>query len=123
MSLDDLLDLRGTDWMRAALCAQTDPELWFPEMGGSSSAAKAVCARCPVLDDCREWALAQEDFHGICGGMSHRERIAERKRRGWWQVEPEHGTRTRYSKGCRCQPCAQANRDYLNAWAARRRAS
>lgn len=122
MSLDDLLDLRGTAWMRQALCAQTDPEVFFPEKGGNNRLAMAVCAACPVLDDCREWALTQEDFHGICGGMSYRDRQRERVRRGWWG-EPQHGSRSRYSKGCRCEPCVQANRDYDAAWRARRRAS
>ena len=35
--------------------------------------AKRVCARCPVLEPCREHALAAEDF-GVWGGLSAHER-------------------------------------------------
>src|SRR6516225_9704413 len=30
----------GTDWQDAGLCAQTDPEMFFPEKGGSTKDAK-----------------------------------------------------------------------------------
>ena len=36
----------------SALCAQVDPELFFPEKGQPSAPAKAVCARCPVTALC-----------------------------------------------------------------------
>ena len=32
-------------WQERALCAQTDPEAFFPEKGGSTREAKRVCAR------------------------------------------------------------------------------
>ena len=44
-------------WWFAALCAQTDPELFFPEKGGSTRAAKRVCTGCPVRAQCLEHAL------------------------------------------------------------------
>lgn len=31
----------------------------------------------------------------------------------------EHGTRARYTKGCRCRPCRDANNDYNREWRAR----
>lgn len=120
MSLADLLDLRDTAWMAGALCAQTDPEAFFPEKGGDNRRAKAVCSFCPVLADCREWAIPQEDLHGICGGMSVTERRRERQRRGLVPKGPQHGTRHCYSLGCRRPECIQANRDYDAAWRARR---
>ena len=61
-------------WQDQALCAQTDPEAFFPEKGGSSREAKRVCASCDVRSDCLEYALANDERFGIWGGMSERER-------------------------------------------------
>lgn len=57
------------------LCAQTDPEAFFPELGGSCLPAKAVCRRCEVRDDCLTWAMATREPHGVWGGLSERERM------------------------------------------------
>lgn len=46
-----------SDWRAEALCAQVDPELFFPEQGFPSHHARAVCARCPVAAECLDWAL------------------------------------------------------------------
>lgn len=62
------------EWFSDGLCAQTDPDLWFPEKGGSTRAAKAVCHTCPVESKCLEYALARGERFGIWGGMSERER-------------------------------------------------
>ncbi len=61
-------------WQGAALCAQTDPEAFFPEKGGSTRDAKRVCGRCEVRDACLEYALANDERFGIWGGLSERER-------------------------------------------------
>ena len=34
------------DWREYALCAQTDPEAFFPDRGDSGEQAKRVCADC-----------------------------------------------------------------------------
>ena len=47
-------------WQQHALCAQTDPEAFFPEKGGSTREAKAVCQACQVREDCLEYALAND---------------------------------------------------------------
>ncbi|MGY1690748.1 WhiB family transcriptional regulator [Geodermatophilus sp. SYSU D00697] len=57
-----------------ALCAETDPEAFFPEKGGSTREAKRVCAGCPVRSQCLEFALANDERFGIWGGLSERER-------------------------------------------------
>ena len=64
----------------AALCAQTDPEVFFPEKGGSSRAAKRVCAACPIRRRSRDVALANPALEGIWGGTTTRERRALRAR-------------------------------------------
>ncbi|QIK82849.1 WhiB family transcriptional regulator [Sanguibacter sp. HDW7] len=61
-------------WQDRALCAQTDPEAFFPEKGGSTREAKRVCTGCEVRAECLEYALANDERFGIWGGLSERER-------------------------------------------------
>jgi len=61
-------------WQDAALCAQTDPEAFFPEKGGSTREAKKVCRSCEVRAECLEYALENDERFGIWGGLSERER-------------------------------------------------
>ncbi|MEE2521633.1 WhiB family transcriptional regulator [Pseudarthrobacter sp. J75] len=67
-------------WQTDALCAQTDPEAFFPEKGGSTRDAKKVCGSCNVRSQCLEYALANDERFGIWGGLSERERRRLRKR-------------------------------------------
>ncbi|MPZ67854.1 MAG: WhiB family transcriptional regulator [Pseudonocardiaceae bacterium] len=66
-----------------AVCAEVDPELWFPEKGGSTRDPKRLCRSCPLMAACLEWALdhPSESRHGVWGGMSEGERYALRRRR------------------------------------------
>ena len=61
-------------WQDQALCAQTDPEAFFPDKGGSTREAKRVCRSCEVRAECLEYALEHDERFGIWGGMSERER-------------------------------------------------
>ena len=61
-------------WQERALCAQTDPEAFFPEKGGSTREAKRICLGCEVKDRCLDYALAHDERFGIWGGLSERER-------------------------------------------------
>ncbi|HEV7564821.1 MAG: WhiB family transcriptional regulator, redox-sensing transcriptional regulator [Microbacteriaceae bacterium] len=67
-------------WQSDSLCAQTDPEAFFPEKGGSTRDAKKICATCEVKSQCLEYALANDERFGIWGGLSERERRKLRKR-------------------------------------------
>jgi WhiB family transcriptional regulator, redox-sensing transcriptional regulator len=58
------------------LCAQTDPEVFFPEKGGATREAKKVCSECGVQPECLEWALSTGQRFGVWGGHSERERRA-----------------------------------------------
>jgi len=71
LPLDDAEELA---WHERALCAQTDPEAFFPEKGGSTREAKRVCQSCEVRTECLEYALANDERFGIWGGLSERER-------------------------------------------------
>lgn len=61
-------------WQDRALCAQTDPEAFFPEKGGSTREAKKVCTGCEVRAECLQYALENDERFGIWGGLSERER-------------------------------------------------
>ena len=75
-----LEDDEALAWQERALCAQTDPEAFFPEKGGSTREAKKVCTRCEVRAECLEYALAHDERFGIWGGLSERERRKLKKR-------------------------------------------
>ncbi len=67
-------------WQEMALCAQTDPEAFFPEKGGSTREAKRVCTGCEVRSECLEYALEHDERFGIWGGLSERERRKLKRR-------------------------------------------
>ncbi len=75
-NLDDALA-----WQSDALCAQTDPEAFFPEKGGSTRDAKKICTTCEVKGQCLEYALQNDERFGIWGGLSERERRRLRRSR------------------------------------------
>jgi WhiB family transcriptional regulator, redox-sensing transcriptional regulator len=64
----------GDGWQDRALCAQTDPDSFFPEKGGSTREAKRVCRSCEVRAECLDYALEHDERFGIWGGLSERER-------------------------------------------------
>jgi WhiB family redox-sensing transcriptional regulator len=67
-------------WQSDSLCAQTDPEAFFPEKGGSTRDAKRICTSCEVRTQCLEYALENDERFGIWGGLSERERRKLKKR-------------------------------------------
>ena len=69
--VDDTVKLA---WQTDALCAQTDPEAFFPEKGGSTKNAKEICNTCDAQENCLDYALENDERFGIWGGLSERER-------------------------------------------------
>jgi WhiB family redox-sensing transcriptional regulator len=69
------------EWLRSAACVDEDPELFFP-VGTAGpalrdvTAAKRICARCPVTDDCLSFALGSGRASGVWGGTCEEERDA-----------------------------------------------
>ena len=61
-------------WQERARCRDYDPEVFFPEKGGSSREAKRICSECPVRIECLNYALRRDERYGVWGGMSERER-------------------------------------------------
>lgn len=76
------------DFYAKALCAQTDPELFFPEQGQSPKQAKQVCMCCDVRPECAEHAItAPANPRGVWGATTHHERQQIRRLRG---ITDEH---------------------------------
>jgi WhiB family redox-sensing transcriptional regulator len=80
--LDALDEVDHPDWQDRALCAETDPEAFFPEKGGSTREAKRICTGCEVRAECLEYALEHDERFGIWGGLSERERRKLKRRAG-----------------------------------------
>ena len=76
---------KDMDWRHRAVCRDEDPELFFP-IGNTGPAllqieqAKAVCRRCPVIQECLTWALESGQDAGVWGGLSEDERRALKRR-------------------------------------------
>lgn len=79
-------------WRVEARCVESDPALFFPEVGEMKSTviraqtelAKQVCGRCLVRSECLEDALARPisyDEWGIRGGLTADERRSLRAHR------------------------------------------
>lgn len=64
------------DWKAQGACLGADADLWFPGRGKNQDAkeAKAVCLKCPVRQECLDYAIANVEKHGVWGGKSERER-------------------------------------------------
>lgn len=78
------------DFVRDGICAQTDPDIFFPEKGGSPAPAKLVCMRCPVRMACAEHAItADTNPLGILGATTYLERRRIRQERGIRNQHPE----------------------------------
>lgn len=71
-------------WIADALCTQTDPELFFPHGKGSvtkfmANRAREVCYRCPVIAECRQYAIERPSLQGVWGGTTDEQRRELRK--------------------------------------------
>jgi hypothetical protein len=108
------------EWADRAACkGKTD--LFFSHRGDQSSVRKAkkICNICEVKPECLEHALHNFERYGIRAGLGPRALSKERMRRGIAQRQNqpfEHGTRSRYVRGCRCDDCRAAQTKYQRKW-------
>lgn len=69
---------RDDSWYRLAACTGLPTALFFPDPThpdpASVAEAKAVCGRCPVVEQCRD--AGASEAHGIWGGLTASERHA-----------------------------------------------
>ena len=71
-----------TDWAEQAACRGANPEIFFPSPGDAvedARIAKAICARCPVIEACAE--AGRDELYGTWGGMTHLDRRRRRRDR------------------------------------------
>lgn len=79
-----MVDVRNPRWQQEAACRGADASHFFApsyfekraEKLAREAIAKALCARCPVRDDCLDFALTVRDPHGVWGGLNEMERRA-----------------------------------------------
>lgn len=67
------------DWYTRAACLGSEPDLFFPVGSGGMAlrevaSAKAICSECPVLAECRDYALGSRQPFGVWGGLDEEER-------------------------------------------------
>lgn len=121
-----------TDWMEDAACrGQVSTEVFFPSRGEAVDVPRSFCRRCPVREECLDYALRNRVDYGIWGGESERSRRRLRRGRMWCahcrrevarigktqrfcsdecrKRATPHGA-LRYRYGCRCGVCTEANR-------------
>ena len=68
-------------WEAEAACRGADPGLFFGptrfepkrERLAREAAAKAICADCPAMTACRDFALSQGELYGVWGGLGELE--------------------------------------------------
>jgi hypothetical protein len=116
--------VRQGDFRHRAACRAVDPEVFFPaaESGPRYEArvliAKAVCAGCPVREQCLTWALSTLP-DGIAGGMTEHERRTERDRRA--RARRAAGSTTRKGESAPVAAGAPSQVSHnTNAWAGTR---
>ena len=68
-------------WQRKSLCNTLNPEVFFHPEGERGASrrrrveqAKAICSQCPVIQECREYALNNHEPYGVWGGLCEEER-------------------------------------------------
>ena len=77
-----LVDVSTDGWEVAASCRSHDPTLFFGpnrfepkrERLAREAAAKEVCATCPALEACRDYALRNGEVYGVWGGLGEADR-------------------------------------------------
>lgn len=69
------------EWQYDGACRTVEPERFFsPESERGAlrqsreNAAKAICARCPVVEQCLRHALQVKEPYGVWGGLNPHER-------------------------------------------------
>lgn len=120
-------------WADRAACTGHGPEMFLPDRIKTNrqhsakvtrivNRAKLRCATCPVLDQCREWALTTPDpaHDAIAGGLTPWERRNIRRERGDYSPEGlRHGAATLVRGGCICPTCTTARHETRQRSAAR----
>lgn len=79
-------------WVELRNCADADTNLFFPERGQSTAAAKKICRSCVVREECLNYAMMNGEKVGIWGGLSELERRRIRSARWQARLEAQEAT-------------------------------
>ncbi|MCX5119238.1 WhiB family transcriptional regulator [Micromonospora sp. NBC_00362] len=100
------------NWRLRGLCLALDPDFMYPDDRDHSgqAAAKNVCGGCDVVKQCLKNAIDTDDWHGIRGGMTPKERRAHA---AGDQGKPCDRCKTKFTPRIArqrfCPDCARAN--------------
>ena len=67
-------------WMNNAAFRGHDPDMWYPARLPTNDTL-TVCARCPVREQCADYADTHHERHGIWGGMTSEQRYRRARMR------------------------------------------
>lgn len=81
--------LAGPTFSDTPACYGDDPELFWDPNPVAVSEARKVCFRCPVRQECLNWALNEREFEGVWGGTTGEERVVLARSRASGQVDLE----------------------------------
>ena len=72
-----------TDFFEDAACHGADTSVFFPVSDTYADEAKAICATCPVAEQCLEYAIDTHQGDGVWGGLTalERHRLVRRRQR------------------------------------------
>jgi WhiB family redox-sensing transcriptional regulator len=77
-----MIERWATGWQHYGACRGEDSVFFFApnyfekraQKNAREAVAKALCVRCPVRDQCLDYALEMREVHGIWGGLNEMER-------------------------------------------------
>jgi WhiB family redox-sensing transcriptional regulator len=72
--------LMPPEWTKKALCAEVDPEIFFPNKGDKTAYVKRICKSCDVRAECLEYSLQNNERFGVWGGLTEHDRRRLRRR-------------------------------------------
>jgi WhiB family redox-sensing transcriptional regulator len=62
-------------WMDEGACRDHNGDLWYADKPHLVDRAKEICASCPSLQPCLQWALDSNERYGVFGGHTYQERV------------------------------------------------
>lgn len=73
--------IASREWRDRAACRDEITDHFYPRRGEDLHIPRSICARCPITDECLEFALDAGEHFGVWGGTSERERRQIRRQR------------------------------------------
>ena len=74
MKILQIPDFDRAPWTKDAACRGCSQVSFYPQRGEPAEPARAICASCPVREECLDFALRNRILGGIWGGLSDKER-------------------------------------------------